>query len=97
MKPANVIQSCINTILAVLLVLPVYAHADDGEVKVKSATHRDRATACADVGKALENDTVQLMLKKKLVSVSSCDCSKAEDLSQYVKGEWTCTAKGIYK
>ncbi|MBD9482788.1 hypothetical protein IB229_07400 [Pseudomonas sp. PDM14] len=73
------------------------ANAADREIKVVEASNQNRAAACASAGKMLQNDISVQLGTRRLVDIGSCECSKSEDRSEYIKGDWTCTAKGTYE
>lgn len=85
-----------TALTAALLVLSTNALAGEREIKTADGSNENRAAACASANSQLQNDIGVRLGTQKLVSLSSCDCSKTPD-TEYSKGRWTCIANGTFE
>lgn len=81
---------------AVLLVVISAGNAAEREIKSAQASDENRAVACSNAGKQLQNNVSVLTGVQKLVRLGNCDCSKDPD-SPVSKGRWVCTVNGTFE
>lgn len=81
---------------AALLVVTSTGNAAERETKSAQASDENRAAACSNAGKQLQNNVGVLTGVQKLVSLGNCDCSKDAD-GPVSKGRWVCVVNGTFE
>lgn len=79
-----------------LLVVISTGNAAEREIKSAQASDENRAVACSNAGKQLQNNVSVLTSVQKLVSLGSCDCSK-DPYGPVSKGRWVCVVNGTFE
>ncbi|GEM_PF-1908371 len=81
---------------AALLVVISTVNAAEREIKSAQASDENRAVACSNAGKQLQNNVSVQTGVQKLVSLGNCDCSKDPD-GPVSKGRWVCAVNGTFE
>ncbi|MDR0277868.1 MAG: hypothetical protein LBJ37_08285 [Paucimonas sp.] len=81
---------------AALLAVISTSNAAEREIKSAQASDENRAAACSNAGKQLQNNVSVLTGVQKLVSLGNCDCSKDAD-GAVSKGRWVCIVNGTFE
>ncbi|QMV64090.1 hypothetical protein VUJ49_03215 [Pseudomonas berkeleyensis] len=81
---------------AALLVVISTVNAAEREIKSAQASDENRAVACSNAGKQLQNNVSVQTGVQKLVSLGNCDCSKDPD-GPVSKGRWMCAVNGTFE
>ncbi|RIA34655.1 hypothetical protein DFO61_1309 [Ectopseudomonas oleovorans] len=81
---------------AALLVATSTGNATEREIKSVQASDENRAVACSNAGKQLQNNVSVLTGVQKLVSLGNCDCSKDPD-GPVSEGRWVCVVNGTFE
>lgn len=81
---------------AALLVVISTGNAAEREIKSAQASDENRAVACSNAGKQLQNNVSVQTGVQKLASLGNCDCSKDPD-GPVSKGRWVCVVNGTFE
>lgn len=81
---------------AALLATASTGNAAEREIKSAQASDENRAVACSNAGKQLQNNVSVLTGVQTLTSLGSCDCSKDAD-GPVSKGRWVCVVNGTFE
>lgn len=79
-----------------LLAIASTGNAAERAIKSAQASDENRAVACSNAGKQLQNDVSVLTGAQRLVSLGSCDCAEDAD-GPVSKGRWVCVVNGTFE
>lgn len=80
----------------VLLAIASISQAAEREIKSAQANDENKAVACSNASKQLQNNVSVLTGTQKLVNLGSCDCSKDAN-SPVSQGRWVCIVNGTFE